>query len=86
MEKRASLGNPLSYGLAGAVITPGNTDLAGNPKAIVCLTSGDLTVVPYNNENTATIAFTGVPAGFSPPFVVRRLTAATATVAAVYDE
>jgi len=77
--------SPNGFGTRGAVITPGNTDIAGEPKAVVCLTAGNLTIVPEDNANGTTLAFVGVPAGFMPPFRVRRVTAATAIVAAVLD-
>jgi len=76
---------PSGFGTGGAVLTPGNDDIAGEPKAVVCLTAGNLTIVPEVNADSAALAFVGVPAGFVPPFRVRRLTAATATVASVLD-
>jgi len=72
-------------GNRGAVIVPSDSNIAGGPKAIVCLTSGNLTIVPTGNADGDTLTFTGVYPGFVPPYRVRRLTAATATVAAVYD-
>jgi hypothetical protein len=75
--------SPVQFGRAGAVITPGATDLDPLPKAIVCLTGGDVTVVPDGNANATTIAFVGLPAGYVIPYRVRRVTAATATVASV---
>jgi len=77
--------SPGSLGTRGVVLTPGNTDIAGEPKAVVCLTAGNLTIVPEDNADGATLAFVGVPAGFVPPYRVRRVTAATATVASVLD-
>jgi hypothetical protein len=70
-------------GYRGEIITPGSTDLPSGTKAVVCLTGGDLTVVPYGNADGDTLSFVDVPAGFVPPYVVRRVTAATATVATV---
>lgn len=78
-------GTPSSYGTKGRVITPGADDIDPPAKAVVLLTSGNVTVVPMDNEDAAALAFVGVPAGFSPPFRVRRVTAATATVATVED-
>jgi hypothetical protein len=72
-----------SLGRVGAVIAPGNTDLPHNTKGVVCLTEGDLTVVPDGNADDDTLSFVGVPAGFIPPYVIRRVTAATATVATI---
>ena len=73
----------VSFGSKARIVTPGATDLDPVAKAVVCLTSGNLTIVPEGNDNAATIAFVGVPAGFIPPYRVRRVTAATATVATV---
>lgn len=82
---RAPTGNRLALGQGGAVITPGASDLAGDPKAIVCLSAGDVTIVPFNNADGSTISFTGCPVGFVPPYVVRRVTAATGSWATVLD-
>lgn len=76
---------PTSFGARGVQISPGATDLDPVPKAIVCLTGGDLTIVPMNNGDGVTLTFTGVTAGFIPPYRVRRVTAATAAVASVLD-
>ena len=67
------------------MVTPGATDLDPVAKAVVCLTSGNVTIVPDGNENATTISFVGVPAGFIPPYRVRRVTAATATIATIDD-
>lgn len=74
---------PLNFGRVGAVITPGATDLDPLPKTVVLLTSGNVTIVPDGNANGSTLAFTGLPAGYIIPYRVRRVTAATATVASV---
>lgn len=71
------------FGTVGAVVTPAATDLPADVKAVVCLTGGDLTIVPVGNADGDTLAFVGVTAGFMPPYRVRRVTAATATVATV---
>lgn len=77
--------SPSSFGTKGELITPGNDDLDPIAKAVVCLTAGNLTIVPVENADGDTLAFVDVPAGFSPPYRVRRVTAATATVATVGD-
>lgn len=82
---RAASPNPQSFGMAGAVITPGNTDLPDS-RAVVCLAAGNVTVVPWNNLDGATLTFTGCPVGFVVPYVVRRVTAATGTWATVLAE
>lgn len=74
-----------SFGTTSRIVTPGATDLDPIAKAVICLTAGDITIVPVGNANAVTLAFVGVPAGFVPPFRVRRVTAATATVATVDD-
>jgi hypothetical protein len=77
--------SPDSFGTKSRAITPGNTDIDPVPKAVVCLTGGDITVVPFGNSDAGTVSFAGVAAGYAPPFRVRRVTAATATVATVED-
>ena len=84
MGKRYASG-PSTFGTVGKIITPGPTDIAGDVKAITCLTAGNVTVVPVDNADGETLAYVGVHAGFSPPFRVRRVTAATAVVATVED-
>lgn len=76
---------PSTLGRKSRVITPAATDLPGATKAVVLLTAGNVTVVPVGNADADGIAFVGVPAGFVPPFMVRRVTAATATVATIED-
>ncbi len=74
---------PDSLGTIGAIVTPGDTDLPGSVKGVTCLTAGNITVVPYGNDNAVTLSYVDVPAGFIPPYRVRRVTAATATVATI---
>lgn len=74
-----------SLGRKGAVITPGNSDIASEPKAIVCCATGNVTIVPVGNANSDTITFTGCPVGFIPPYIVRRVTAASGIWATVFD-
>lgn len=76
---------PGGFGRKARIVTPSATDLDPIAKAVVCLTSGDITIVPPGNANGVTITFTGVPVGFIPPYRVRRVTAATATVATIDD-
>lgn len=72
--------SPDSLGMRGVVVTPGVVDLPSTVKAVMCLTAGNITIVPLGNGDNETIAFVGVPAGFIPPYRVRRVTAATSTV------
>ena len=76
---------PNGFGRKARIVTPGATDLDPVAKGVVCLTAGNLTIVPVNNADATTITFTGVPVGFVPPYRVRRVTAATATVATIDD-
>ncbi|MEZ0212441.1 MAG: hypothetical protein ACAH27_05755 [Xanthobacteraceae bacterium] len=72
-----------SFGRFARIVSPGPTDLDPVAKAVICLTAGDITIVPDGNDNAVTVAFVGVSAGFIPPYRVRRVTAATATVATI---
>ncbi|MBY5863276.1 spike base protein, RCAP_Rcc01079 family [Rhizobium leguminosarum] len=71
---------PDGFGGKGLLVTPGATDLGINVKGVICTTAGDITIVPWDNLDGETITFTAVPAFFIPPYRVRRVTAATATV------
>jgi hypothetical protein len=75
--------SPESFGVSSRIVTPSNDDLDPIAKGVICLTAGDITIVPSQNDDGDTLAFVGVPAGFIPPFRVRRVTAATATVATI---
>jgi hypothetical protein len=75
--------SPGSLGTRMRVIVPSNTDLDPTPKTVTHLTGGNITIVPYDNANADPIPYTGVPAGWIAPCVVRRVTAATGTVATV---
>jgi len=66
-----------SFGTKARPITAGATDLDPPAKAVVMTTGGTITVVPLDNDNADTITFTGVPAGFVVPYIVRRVTALT---------
>jgi hypothetical protein len=76
---------PASFGTKSRPITPGSTDIDPIPKGVSCLTAGNITVVPMGNDDAVTVAYVDVPAGFVPPFRVRRVTAATATVYTIED-
>ena len=51
----------------------------------MALTSGNLSILPADGAEA--ISFIGIPAGFTPPFIVRRVmaTGTTSTVATVED-
>lgn len=76
-----------SFGRIGAIVTPSDdTDLpGGSVKAIVLLTAGDVSLLPAGSD--VPLDFEGLPSGFIPPFIVRRVlaTGTTATVATVHD-
>lgn len=75
-----------SFGRAGVVVTPGAGDLAdGVCKGLFVAAAGDVTFVPDGNDNADTVMVLSAPVGLVIPFRVRRVTAATATVVAVYD-
>jgi hypothetical protein len=80
---------PQTFGRRAVAVTPNDdADLpSGVVKGVVCLTSGDLSVVPLDNADNAPVNFVDVPAGFVPPFIVRRVrsTGTTATVVTVED-
>lgn len=73
-------GDQHSFGRRGTVITPGAADLDVASRLVV-LAAGDATIVPVDNGNTATLTFTGLTVGQVLPYIVRRVTAATATLA-----
>jgi hypothetical protein len=73
------------FGRKGALITPGNTDLPNVAKGIVCLQAGNVTIVPPENADGATLPFLDCPVGFTPPYQVRRVTAATGVWATIED-
>jgi hypothetical protein len=76
---------PESFGLTSRPLTPGTDDIDPIPKGVVLLEAGDITVVPAGNGDAGTVSFVGVPAGFVPPFRVRRVTAASAAVVTIED-
>lgn len=79
---------PQSFGRMSALVTPSDSvDLPNIAKAVVCLTSGNIEIVPAGNSVSASVTFVGVSPGFIPPFQVRRVRAAgtTCSVATVED-
>lgn len=77
------VGTAASFGREGRTITPSSSDLDPIAKAVVMLATGDITVVPSGNADATTIAFTGLPAGYIIPFIVRRVTACSSSCAAI---
>jgi hypothetical protein len=78
-----------TFGRKARAVTPSDVaDLpAGKVKAVVLLSAGNVSVIPADNADNEPVSFTDVPAGFIPPFVVRRVraTGTTATVATIED-
>lgn len=73
-----------TYGKKSRQVTPSDTDdLDPYAKAVVCAASGNVSVLPAENDDGDTVNFTGVPAGYVPPFHVRRVMS-TGTNIAVY--
>lgn len=81
----SQVNTPSGFSRKGAVITPGPNDLTIVAKAVVCLQAGNVTIVPAENADAATPSFVDCPLGFSPPYQVRRVTAATGVWASVDD-
>lgn len=73
----------LSFGRKGRAVTPGSTDLDPIAKAVVMLATGDITIIPVGNADSATLTFTACPVGFMPPYQVRRVTACSSSCATV---
>ena len=72
-----------TFGTVQKVITPSNNDLNPIPKALMLLTSGDVTYVPVGNAVATTITAKDLPAGYIIPVRVKRVTSATATIATI---
>lgn len=67
------------------MLTPGASDFTDVAKCIEVVAAGNLTYIPVNNLDAATVTVTAAPVGWCSNVAVRRLTAATATVVATYD-
>lgn len=76
-------GDLLSNGRKLAAITPGSSDLPTVAKSLIVLAAGNATIIPADNGDLETFSFTGLTAGHEIKIVTRRVTAATATLAAV---
>ena len=72
-----------SFGRRGTVVAPGPNDLSSVAKGLVVLAAGDVTIIPADNADGNTLSFTGLAAGAVIPYIVRRVTAATATLATI---
>ncbi|WP_131798283.1 hypothetical protein [Devosia elaeis] len=70
-----------TFGRSGQIISASSSDLASVAKAIVCISEGDVTIVPP--ESDTPIPFVGCPVGFIPPYQVRRVTHLTGQWATV---
>lgn len=76
-------GSAQSFGRKARVVTPAASDLDPIAKSIVMLATGDITIVPDGNDNATTLSFTGLPAGYIIPYVVRRVTACSSSCATI---
>lgn len=80
---------PTTFGRRSRIVTPSDVaPLADVAKAVICLTGGNLSIIPAENGSgnfPASVDFVGVPAGFIPPFQVKQVKASgtTATVATI---
>lgn len=70
-----------SFGKSARLVTPAGTNLDPIAKSIVMLAAGDITVIPAGSS--ASLAFTGLPAGYTVPFQVRQVTACSSTCATI---
>lgn len=71
---------------ARAVVPSDDADITDGPvKAVVCLTAGNVSVLPASSA--VAVSFVDVPAGFVPPFQVRRVlsTGTTCTIMTIED-
>lgn len=71
----------MTFGSRTRVITPGAAPIDPPAKAVVMLAAGDITIVPFNS--TTELAFVDVPAGYSPPYIVGKVTACSSSCATV---
>lgn len=72
-----------SFGRRGKVVAPGANDLPSFAKGLVVLAAGDATIIPADNADSDTLSFTGLTVGQVIPYIVRRVTIATATLATI---
>jgi hypothetical protein len=82
----ASAREKSDFGRSSRDVTPADGSDNVEPYArVVCLTTGNISVIPVKNADAVTIDFVGVPAGYVVPFYVRRVlsTGTTATVATI---
>lgn len=85
-DPRASTAqDPNSFGRSGRAVTPHDSNDIDPYGRVVCLTTGNISVLPVKNADGSPVAFVSVPAGYIVPFYVRRVlsTGTTATVATI---
>lgn len=75
---------PSHFGTRGRLVTPSDLeDLEEVAKAVITATAGNLVIIPAGNADDQPLTFNDIPAGFLPPYRVRRVKA-TGTTATVY--
>lgn len=86
MDITAFASTPNSFGRSSRAITPSDTvDITNGPvKAVIAASAGNLKILPADNATSVPVAFVDIPAGFVPPFIVKRVFA-TGTTATVYS-
>jgi len=75
---------PISFGRRGRLVTPGESDLTVVSKGLYVVADGSVTFVPAGNADAETLTAT-VTAGTTMPYLIRRVTAATATLWTIED-
>ena len=71
----------VSFGRKARLVTPSANDLAPPAKGVVMLAGGNLSIVPMDSD--VIVSFTGVSAGFVPPYHVRRVVACSSACATI---
>lgn len=67
------------FGRAGAQVAVAGATALNPYTRIVCLTTGNVSVLPVENADGVYVTFTGVAAGFIPPYEVREINGAGTT-------
>ncbi|WP_342360792.1 hypothetical protein [Terrarubrum flagellatum] len=84
LTKYGNVRGPGYIGGKGALIVPSNNDFSVIPRNIVALTAGNVTFLPVDQDDASPLTIY-LDAGRTMPFFVRRITAASGTLATVED-